>query len=283
MGLHITQKIVETLNGKITVNSDLGKGSEFIVTFNKYEKQTGDVITINFELTKPIDNNFLTNEELLSQNVFDHQKKTLLIVEDNLQLVINLKNELEEMYNIYFGTNGTEALEKLKTLPVPDIIISDIMMDVMDGYEFREQLLNSKKYKAIPFVFLTAKNKKDEKLHGLSQGAVDYICKPFELYELKEKVKNWLLLIELKGFSAETELKSKHQSRLENFIKEYRITLKEKEVLNYLLQGYKNNKIAEKMFISANTVKKHIERIKAKLHVIKKDELIKYLYDYVYK
>lgn len=92
-----------------------------------------------------------------------------------------------------------------------------------------------------------------------------------------------LLLIKLKNLEADIELRSKHQRRLEDFIKEYDISLKEKEVLNYLLQGFKNNKIATKMFISPNTVKKHIERIKEKLNVVQKDELIRFLYDYVYR
>ena len=118
---------------------------------------------------------------------------------------------------------------------------------------------------------------------GVYKGVVDYICKPFELSELKEKIKNWLLLIELKGLNEEIELKPKHQSRLDNFIKKYDIKPREKEVLSYLLQGYKNNKIAKKMFISTNTVRKHIERIKDRLNITTKAELIEYLYDYVYK
>ena len=56
-------------------------------------------------------------------------------------MVANLKQELKESYNIYFGINGKDALEKLKTIPTPYIIISDIMMDVMDGYELRERLI----------------------------------------------------------------------------------------------------------------------------------------------
>ena len=167
--------------------------------------------------------------------------------------------------------------------PEPDIILSDIMMDIMDGLRFREEVIKRKPFRGIPFIFLTAKTGRNERLQGLAQGAVDYICKPFEIKELEAKIKSWILLINLKKFDESIDLELKHKKRLNNFCKEYDIKSREKEVLSLLLEGYRNNIIAGKMFISTNTVKKHIERIRNKLGVSGKKELMECLFNYIYK
>ena len=91
---------------------------------------------------------------------------------------------LSSDYNIFYAFNGKEALEKIKNMPKPDIIISDIMMDVMDGYEFYTELLKDFNFKSVPFIFLTAKTGIDDRLSGLRKGAVDFITKPFNIDDI---------------------------------------------------------------------------------------------------
>lgn len=280
MGLYITSRIIQELNGTIGVKSELHKGSEFTVYLKRYDKQNGDTVAIAENLTEPAGQAPVSVEELTLKE-HDPEKKSILIVEDNLQLVANLKKAMEETYNIYFAVNGSRALERLESGPVPDIIISDIMMDVMDGYRFRERLMENPGYKALPFIFLSARTDPGERLRGLCRGAVDYICKPFDMAELQEKIKNWLMLIELNSSGATPG--SKHQRRLKCFFQEFNINNREQDVLFFLLRGYQNKTIAGKMNITAHTVKKHIERIKIKLGVTHKDELLDCLFDYVYK
>ena len=95
---------------------------------------------------------------------------------------------LKDTYNVFLATNGQEALDKLPHIPTrPDIIVSDVMMDVMDGYQLYEELSKTEQYRDIPLIFLTARTSLDEKLKGLSSGAIDYIYKPFSMPELAAK------------------------------------------------------------------------------------------------
>ena len=278
IGLYIVKNIITSLNGSITFESEKNIGSTFNVVLPHNFENKSSIVEEKMRLFQPVDTINLIRKEVKHIK----NRPAILLVEDNIDLLNFIAESLENLYNVYTAINGEEALNILTNTKI-DLILSDIMMDKMDGYEFREKLIEMDELKSIPFIFITAKTGIDEKIRGLSQGVVDYICKPFEISELEEKIKNWLLLIKLNSLKAEIELKSKHQRRLENFINEYNISPKEKEVLNYLLQGLKNSKIAEKMFISPNTVRKHIERIKIKLNISRKAELIKYLYDYVYK
>jgi DNA-binding response OmpR family regulator len=84
--------------------------------------------------------------------------------------------------------SGREALVKIKNIPRPDMIISDIMMDDMDGYELYDRLLEDDDYQAIPLIFMTALTSLTDKLKGLEKGAIDYIYKPFHFEELRRKI-----------------------------------------------------------------------------------------------
>jgi len=100
---------------------------------------------------------------------------------------------------------------------------------------------------------------------------------------LKEKITSWLLLVALKNYGNKSNLKAQQEKRLESLRKEFALQNREKEILSYLLLNYKNTGIAEKLFISVNTVKKHIERICIKTGVSGKQELLDLMRHYVYK
>ena len=94
--------------------------------------------------------------------------------------------------NFYYAKNGKQALDKLESIPFPDLIICDVMMDVMDGYTFQQHISEMEKFNSIPFIFLTAKSMENDRLKGLSQGAIDYISKPFSIKELTYKINSLL-------------------------------------------------------------------------------------------
>lgn len=278
LGLYITKQIIDSIGGTIELKSQLGQGSQFIVTLPLQTKP--EQINTKPEMTIPVQSVFITQDQIKIK-AFDKNKKTILLVEDNLQLVMDLLHSLEGSYNCYFAINGLDALEKLETNPKPDLIISDIMMDQMDGYEFHDNLLKDNFYRAIPFIYLTAKDGLNERLMGLSQGAVDFIQKPFKYEELKEKIKSWFLLIDWKESPELIEFR--HVRRLNSFIDEYKLHPREKDILQYLLCGYQNSDISQELNISPNTVKKHIERIKIKVNISSKKELLSLLFKYVYQ
>jgi DNA-binding response OmpR family regulator len=112
-------------------------------------------------------------------------------VEDNEEMRFYLKEILGEYADVAETRHGREGLKWLKT-HTPDLIISDVMMPEMDGYEFLSQLKASAAWRGIPVVMLTARASEEDLLHGLSLGVDDYIIKPFNAKELKIRVHNLL-------------------------------------------------------------------------------------------
>lgn len=114
--------------------------------------------------------------------------KRILIIEDDQFIRENVSEVLElSGYQVFSAVNGKEGLDLAFEI-IPDLIICDIMMPIMDGYEVRKNLVENKKTKIIPFLFLTAKAELKELRHGMSLGADDYITKPFEIKDLLNSV-----------------------------------------------------------------------------------------------
>lgn len=208
MGLTIVKNGVELLNGTITVESEINQYSQFQIFFPFYKLENGDSIA---EFDDRLDySGFLVSSDNLSGVIedftdnyanysydSDKKKKTILIVEDNKELLYLMKRNLSNSYNVYICFNGEEALEKLNNHPLPDLIISDIMMDKIDGFELLEKIGENEKWNLIPFIFITAKTRNNDRLNGLRKGAIDYIYKPFSISELIHKINSILRYQEL--------------------------------------------------------------------------------------
>jgi len=121
---------------------------------------------------------------------FSDTRSKILIVDDEIDTLLPLKKSLEvEDYLVLGASNGYEALELAKT-NIPDLILLDIMMPGMDGYEVCVQLKKDPVTRNIPVIMLTAKDAVREKVKGLDIGADDYVTKPFNLNELKARIKS---------------------------------------------------------------------------------------------
>jgi serine phosphatase RsbU (regulator of sigma subunit) len=122
------------------------------------------------------------------------QKKTLLVVDDapaNIQVVQSI---LKDEYKIRVATSGEKALELVKSQPHPDLILLDVVMPGLDGYEVCEQLKADPETRDIPVIFLTGLTDVDDETKGLQIGAVDYIRKPFTPAIVKARVRTQLLI-----------------------------------------------------------------------------------------
>lgn len=149
-------------------------------------------------------------------------KKVILIVDDeatNLNIVAEI---LHELYEIKIATNGTNALKIIDKIK-PDLILLDIDMPMMNGYELASKLKLSDKTNNIPFIFLTAKNDSSSLVKGFEEGAIDYIAKPFLKEELLVRVSTHLKIYELKNSLENTVDKLEYKIKeLDESHKEFR-------------------------------------------------------------
>jgi phosphoserine phosphatase RsbU/P len=124
----------------------------------------------------------------------NNQKKTVLLVDDapaNIQAVNSI---LKDIYKIRIATNGAKALELVKVAPSPDLVLLDVSMSGMDGYEVCTRLKADPETRDVPVIFLTGQTEIEDETHGFDVGAVDYIHKPFSPAVVKARVHTHLVL-----------------------------------------------------------------------------------------
>lgn len=191
IGLSLTKRLLVLNNGSINVESTKGVGSVFTAVL-PLEIST-ESASINTEESNLIDayelhENQSDESELLIDN---NNKPILLIVEDNINLQRYLQTDLANEFRIYTANNGAEGLKKALEV-VPDIIVSDWMMPEMSGIELCKAAKSNSITSHIPVLLLTAKSQVEDKIEGYETGADAYFSKPFDLNELKARIKGLL-------------------------------------------------------------------------------------------
>lgn len=184
-----------------------------------------------------------------------------LIVEDDIDLLENITEYLIlNNFNVISTQNGKEAYKAIHSNP-PDIIICDIAMPLMDGYELYKQLQKDPELSIIPFIFLTAKTDVKDIRKGMSLGVDDYISKPFEYSDLLDSIHS-----RLKKSQHLREVLN-NQPIKENYSKIELLTVRERELIKLFCIGLTCKEIAEKLIISFHTVDSHRRNIEKKLGV----------------
>lgn len=113
----------------------------------------------------------------------------ILIVDDELDMLLPLKRALElEDFNVIEAQDGIEALEKVEA-EIPDLVLLDLMLPRLNGFEVCQQLKQVEATSSIPIIMLTAKSESSDKVEGIEIGADDYVTKPFDIEELKARIK----------------------------------------------------------------------------------------------
>jgi len=202
IGLSLSKELVELHNGEIGVKSELDEGSEFWFSIPLVPVEEEKIRQIeNEELVEnDIDSvqlyEILDREKLIEENnsnLFlnsgDIEKPILLIVEDNSDLRNYLVENLSQMYKIIVSSDGKEGMENAFK-SIPDLIVSDVMMPNADGFELCATLKQDDRTSHIPIILLTARSEDKDKFKGLEFGADEYLLKPFNLKELKIRMKN---------------------------------------------------------------------------------------------
>lgn len=193
IGLAITKELVELHGGSISAKSKEGVGSTFTININVHKNFFKDD-EVSTELMEEYDSvkktAFALNEsEAFNLPDLSVQNKVILIVEDNADVRSYLRDQLRENYTILEADNGKQGIT-LSESSVPDMIITDVMMPEMNGYEFCKKIKTSSVTSHIPVIMLTAKADQKDKLSGFAYGADDYLTKPFDATELMLKLKN---------------------------------------------------------------------------------------------
>lgn len=201
IGLEVVKEFVELHKGKIDVESTPGEGTKFMVIFplgNSFYKEN-EVVNEVFEIEKN-KNKFLfesnkyqeDDEEIPNESIKEIEADTakaytVLIVEDNLELRNYLKTELSKLYKVITAENGKKGYE-LAVQKLPDIIITDVIMPVMDGLQLCKNIKGDLKTSHIPLLMLSAKAMVQDRIEGIDSGADMYLSKPFELDILKSSL-----------------------------------------------------------------------------------------------
>jgi len=182
IGLSLTKDLVEIIGGKITFESEENKGTTFTVILPKELTVKENLHSIQVAGGKAFDYKnadlIITESEIIPENN-SPLKDTLLIVDDNVEVLILLRKLFGHDYDILTAENGKIAFD-LIVEKMPDIVITDVMMPVMDGLELCSQIKNDKRTSHIPVILLTAKTTIENQTEGYMVRADGYCPKPFD-------------------------------------------------------------------------------------------------------
>lgn len=206
IGLALVKELVDLHKWTIDVKSEVGKGTEFYLRIplsddylNESEKDLEEIIeqklvkneiqTIDGDKSHSLDEEI--EQEILEKNKLAGTKPLILIVEDSEDVRSYLTGLLKNDYRINEATDGEDGIKK-STEMMPDLIICDVMMPSMDGFEFCKKIKTDWQTSHIPVILLTAKASAENKIEGLETGADDYLTKPFSSTELLIRIRNLL-------------------------------------------------------------------------------------------
>ena len=201
IGLSFTKNLVELHQGRIQVFSKPDKGTKFIVRLPQDKEAYTNIDEISCKDVS--DNDFLVrssetesfaiglNDDLIDEGMSKTRPKlpVLLVVDDNPDIRTFISKILGNIYTIYQAENGKKGLEIAKKV-IPNIVICDIVMPIMDGIEFSRNLKSQPETSHIPIIILTAKSSQEIELKSLELGVDEYLRKPFDFELLKLKLSN---------------------------------------------------------------------------------------------
>ncbi len=217
----------------------------------------------------------------------------LLLVDDEPGVRESVQAYLEdnEEFRVQVASNASEAWDLLTKDP-PDLVISDIMMPQVDGYQFLKKLREDPRFKVLPVVFLTARGMTSDRILGYQAGCDAYLPKPFDPDELEAIVKN---LLERRRVTAEASSSSSKLEEIAQEIKEIKaqlgqqsslvqtpppikieLTPREQSVLDLVAKGLMNKEIARNLETSVRNVEKYVSRLFSKTGTNSRTELVRY-------
>lgn len=249
IGLAFSKLLAKNHKGNLLLEDSLWGGALFrlILPYSKGDKNTSFISSVN------------TIETKLSE---DKIGATILIVEDNLELIEIMKETLSSTFIVHTASNGVEALKVLKDQEDIDLVVSDVMMPAMDGFELTKAIKSDVNFSHIPIILLTAKVSSEARTEALEYGADVYISKPFSSKMLILQIKN---LLKLKQSVQKTILTETSVD-----VEKLSISTKDKEFMNKLYEEidfhlseaeFTIDNLAQTMFMSRSSFYRKIKSI----------------------
>ncbi len=217
IGLALVKKLVELANGRIEVSSQIEGGTSFVLYFPITKLAPYGKAKISLDIAK------INQQSELATSPAPIDAPSLLIVEDNPEILKHLEYALGNIYNITTAINGSEGITKAREI-FPDLIISDVRMPVQDGLTLCDTLKKDLTTSHIPIILLTAASTDDDKIKGLERRADAYLTKPFSQVELELRIENLLQVKKTlhayfsKDINTETIQKSQISTEDQNFL-----------------------------------------------------------------
>lgn len=253
IGLALVKSFVELHHGEARVESELGKGSDFIVVIPREQEGDSQVIHNDVDVVdNSVNASASTGKSVLDESVLQYiddgdrsrgkvqqlvsentNRPTVLVIDDNTDIRQYERTLLQDEYIVLEAADGKEGLA-VALKEVPDLVICDVMMPVMDGLELTEQLKTNTATSHIPVIMLTAKNLEEHRAEGYEHGADSYITKPFHSKVLLARIENLLRQRQLlknlyQGTKeAEKEISEAHlEDRDKQFLKQLQVIIQQ--------------------------------------------------------
>ncbi len=210
--------------------------------------------------------------------------KKILIVDDDTTLRVALERYLlKRGFVVQTSASGVGALKTFQDDPA-DLIVSDILMPEMDGFEFCRQIRMSRSGQLVPLIFLSSRSEVEDRVQAHSIGADDYLIKPFEARELLAKI------------DAQLERSRRINAEIVRLLQQATVlpvaaplpeplplTPAEEKVFWEVIQGHTNKQIGEHLFVSPRTVQTHLSNILNKLQLENRSQLVRYAFEQGYQ
>ncbi|HSM81283.1 MAG TPA: response regulator transcription factor [Nodosilinea sp.] len=203
---------------------------------------------------------------------------TVLVVDDDAILQLALTRRLQDQgFEVLNATSAEEALVLLRTHPA-DVVVSDVMMPGMNGFEFCHRLRSQPEGAMVPFIFLSSLGELTNRVQGHMIGADDYLVKPFSAQELIAKVKG--------AIARSQRLHSALQRLIEQSSAQpapLPLTPAEERVFWEVVQGFTNKQIGEHLFLSPRTVQTHLSNMLTKLNLENRSQIVRFAFEQGYR
>jgi signal transduction histidine kinase/ligand-binding sensor domain-containing protein/AraC-like DNA-binding protein len=266
IGLSVVEEVVNLNNGEIKVESSVGVGSQFICSIPLSEETIVDQEHVISTLTKRLqvehEENLTTETNKDSSSESGNLPDTVLVIEDNDDMRDYIVGILKPHYNYLIAKNGSAGV-KTAIEQIPDIIISDIMMPEMDGFEVSRIIRSDQKTSHIPLMLLTSLNDKSSRIKGWRENVDAYMTKPFDRDELLVLLENMLAIRDILKKKAGQQINKQHKQtpflpkKDQEFIDRLMLIIKE----NFQDPILNRTKIASKMAVSERQLQRKVKAL----------------------